>query len=64
MSDEINRDRRELLGAAAVTVASAQLGLIAFANAQSAEATAALPPIKPGTGSSFGSLRQVDARSG
>jgi pimeloyl-ACP methyl ester carboxylesterase len=61
MSDEINRDRRELRGAAAVTVASAQLGVIAFANAQSAEATATPPPIKPGTRSSFGSLRQIDA---
>jgi pimeloyl-ACP methyl ester carboxylesterase len=61
MSDEINRDRRQLLGTAAVTVASAQLGVIAFANAQSAEATAAPPPIKPGTRTSFGSLRQIDA---
>jgi len=60
MSDEINRDRRQLLGTAAVTVASAQLGLIALANAQSAEATAAPPPIKPGTRTSFGSLRQID----
>jgi pimeloyl-ACP methyl ester carboxylesterase len=61
MSDEINRDRRQLLGTAAVTVASAQLSVIAFANAQSAEATAAPPPIKPGTRTSFGSLRQIDA---
>ena len=61
MSDEINRDRRQLLGTAAVTVASAQLGLIAFENAYSAEATAAPPPIKPGTPTSFGSLRQIDA---
>jgi pimeloyl-ACP methyl ester carboxylesterase len=61
MSDEINRDRRELLGAAAVTVASAQLGVIALANAQSAKATAAPPPNKPGTRISFGSLRQIDA---
>ena len=30
MSDEINRDRRHLVGTAAVTVASAQLGVIAF----------------------------------
>src|SRR5437879_12414095 len=60
MSDEINRDRRQLLGTTAVTVASAQLGLIAFANAQSAEATAA-PPSKPGTRTSFDSLRQIDA---
>ena len=60
MSDEINRDRRQLLGTAAVTVASAELGLIALANAQSAEATAAPPPIKPGTRTSFGSLRQMD----
>src|SRR5437588_1250095 len=61
MSDEINRDRRQLLGTAAVTVASAQLGVIALANAQSAKATAAAPPIEPGTRTSFGSLRQIDA---
>ena len=61
MSDEITRDRRQLLGTAAVTAASAQLGVIAFANAQSAEATARPPPIKPGTRASFGSLRQIDA---
>src|SRR6266480_5023191 len=61
MSDEVNRDRRQLLGTAAVTVASAQLGVIALANAQSAKATAAPPPIKPGTRTSFGSLRQIDA---
>jgi len=61
MSDEVNRDRRQLLGSAAVTVASAQLGVIAFANAQSAKATAAPSPIKPGTRTSLGSLRQIDA---
>ena len=61
MSDEINRDRRQLLGTAAVTVASAQLGVIALADAQSAKATAAPPPIKPGARTSFGSLTQIDA---
>lgn len=61
MSDEVNRDRRHLVGTAAVTVASAQLGVIAFANAQSAKPTAASPPIKPETRTSFGSLRQIDA---
>jgi len=61
MSDEVNRDRRHLVGTAAVTVASAQLGVIAFANAQSGKATAASRPIKPGTRTSFGSLRQIDA---
>ena len=61
MSDEVNRERRQLVGTAAVTVASGQLGVIAFANAQSAKTTAAPPPIKPGTRTSFGSLRQIDA---
>jgi len=55
VSDEVNRDRRHLVGTAAVTVASGQLGVIAFANAQSS------PPIKPGTRTSFGSLRQIAA---
>lgn len=62
MSEQINQDRRRLIGTAAVTLAAAQLGLIGSANAQSSTAkSAALPTIKPGTNTSFGSLKQIDA---
>jgi pimeloyl-ACP methyl ester carboxylesterase len=59
-SEEINRHRRRFLGAAAVTVAAAQLGPIGSAAAQP-KAKAALLPVKPGTHTSFGPLKQIDA---
>jgi pimeloyl-ACP methyl ester carboxylesterase len=58
-SEEINPHRRLLLGAAAVTVATAQLGMLGSAAAQSGKAT--LAGIKPGTNTSFGALKQIDA---
>ena len=58
-SEKIDLHRRHLIGAAAVTAAAAQLGMLASANAQSAKAT--LPQIKPGTHTSFGPLKQIDA---
>jgi pimeloyl-ACP methyl ester carboxylesterase len=61
MSEEINPHRRRFFGTAAVTVAAAQLGLMGFANAQSAKPNSALPTIKPGTNKSFGALKQIDA---
>src|SRR5438034_8508204 len=57
MSDEINHDRRRLIGAAILTLAAAELATIASADAQSGK----IRPIKPGTNTSFGSLKQVDA---
>src|SRR5687767_12675480 len=58
----INHHRRRFFGAAAATVAAAQLGMMRFANAQSGKTTQApLPAIKPGTNTSFGSLKQIDA---
>ncbi len=56
MSDEINRDRRRFFGTAALTIAAAQFGMIGSADAQTK-----LPAIKPGTHTSFGSLKQIDA---
>ena len=45
-----------------MTVAAAQLGMIGPARAQSRQTkTAALPSIKPGTNTSFGSLKQINA---
>jgi pimeloyl-ACP methyl ester carboxylesterase len=62
MSEEINHNRRSFLGAAAMTIAAAHLGMAGSARAQSDGITpAALPPVKPGKITSFGALKQVDA---
>jgi pimeloyl-ACP methyl ester carboxylesterase len=62
MSEEINHHRRRFLGTAAMTVAAAHLGMTGSAQAQSGETTPATPPsVKPGTGTSFGAPKQVDA---
>jgi pimeloyl-ACP methyl ester carboxylesterase len=62
MSEEINHHRRRFLGIAAVTFAAAELGMIGSVDAQSGKAKPAdLPTIKPGTNTSFGALKQVDA---
>ena len=55
-SETTSPDRRRLLGAAAMAVAAAQFG-IAAANAK----PTLLPPIKPGTNTSFAPLKQIDA---
>jgi pimeloyl-ACP methyl ester carboxylesterase len=61
-SEEINRHRRQLLAATAVAVAAAQLGMIDPAAAQTGKAKATpLPAIKPGSHTSFGPLKQIDA---
>src|SRR5437773_6055911 len=57
MSEEINRDRRRLLGAAVLTIAAAELAMLGSADAQPGK----INPIKPGTNTSFGSLKQIDA---
>jgi pimeloyl-ACP methyl ester carboxylesterase len=57
MSEEINHDRRRLLGTAVLTVAAAQLDMIGSADAQSRT----INPIKPGTNTSFSALKQIDA---
>src|SRR3984893_1328109 len=62
MSVEINSDRRHFFGTAAMTIAAAQLGMVAVGNAQSGSGKGAnLPPIKPGTNTSFASLKKIDA---
>jgi pimeloyl-ACP methyl ester carboxylesterase len=62
MSEEINRDRRRFLGAAAMSVAFARLGVSGSAQVQAGGTTPADPPaIKPGTHTSFGALKQIDA---
>jgi pimeloyl-ACP methyl ester carboxylesterase len=62
MSGQINHDRRRFFGTAAMTIAGAQALLSGSADAQSSTAKpAGLPTIKPGTNTSFGPLKQVDA---
>jgi hypothetical protein len=55
---EINQDRRRFFGAAAMAFAVTQLGMIGTAAAQR---EAQIPAVKPGTNTSFGSLKQIDA---
>src|SRR6266403_2407238 len=57
MAEQINQDRRRLLGTAVLTLAAAELGTIGSADAQSKK----IKPIKRGTNTSFGSLKQIDA---
>ena len=59
MVDDINKDRRRLFGSAAMAVAATQLGMICPAAAQRMETK--VPAIKPGTNTSFGPLKQIDA---
>jgi pimeloyl-ACP methyl ester carboxylesterase len=60
--DEVDHHRRRLFGAATMIIAVVQLGLAGSANAQAARtARARLPAIKPGTNTSFGPLKQIDA---
>src|SRR4051812_37557087 len=63
MSDEVNRCRRRFLGTAAMTIAAARFDMIGSANAQSRTTRPAdhMQTIKPGTNTSFGSLKQINA---
>jgi pimeloyl-ACP methyl ester carboxylesterase len=58
-SEDIDQKRRSFFGAAAMTIAAAQLGMIGAANAQPGKSK--LPSIKPSTSKSFGPLKQIDA---
>ena len=61
-AEAIDHKRRRFFGAAALTLAAAQLSLIGSADAQSKEAKSAqLPRIKPGTNTSFAAMKQIDA---
>ena len=62
MSEETNYSRRRFLGAAAMSLAATEFAMIGSANAQSSQTTPADPPtIKPGTNTSFASIKQIDA---
>jgi pimeloyl-ACP methyl ester carboxylesterase len=58
---EINLNRRRFFGTAAMALAAAQFALSNAASAQSGDGQSALPAIKPGTNTSFGPLKQINA---
>ena len=61
MSKEIKQDRRHFLGTAAMTIAAAEFAFVASARAQSGANTRDAITTKPGTHTSFGSLKQIEA---
>jgi pimeloyl-ACP methyl ester carboxylesterase len=62
ISEPIDLHRRRFFGTAAMGIAAAQLILSGSAGAQPGKARpAALPNIKPGTNTSFGPLKQIEA---
>jgi len=56
---DVDLHRRRFLGAAATTIAAAQFGVHGRANAQASKTS--LPLVRPGTHTSFGPLKQIDA---
>jgi pimeloyl-ACP methyl ester carboxylesterase len=62
MSEQINHSRRRFLAGAVMTLASAELSMIGSADARSHKTkSASLPTVKPGTNTTFGALKQIDA---
>jgi pimeloyl-ACP methyl ester carboxylesterase len=62
MFDRINHNRRRFLGTAVMAIAAAKLVTIGSADAQSNQINPVDPIlIKPGTNTSFGALKQIDA---
>jgi len=62
MSDQINHRRRRFVGSAAMSLAAAQFALRDAFAAQPDKSKAAGPrTVKPGTNTSFASLKQIDA---
>ena len=60
--NDISEDRRRFFGAAAMTLAATQLGIMGCAEAQSGESRPApLAAIRPGANTSFAALKQIDA---
>jgi pimeloyl-ACP methyl ester carboxylesterase len=59
---KINLHRRRFLGASAMTIAAAQFGMLGCATAPTSMANPAdQPTMKPGTHTSFGPLKQINA---
>jgi pimeloyl-ACP methyl ester carboxylesterase len=60
-SDGVDHHRRYLISSAAATIAFFQLGATRLARAQSGQGREDMPGVKPGTNTSFRSLKQIDA---
>ena len=59
---KFNLHRRRFLGVSAMTIAAAQLGMLGCATAPTSMASSSnQPTFKPGTHTSFGSLKQINA---
>ncbi|MFL6212422.1 MAG: alpha/beta fold hydrolase [Blastocatellia bacterium] len=61
MPEEFNHNRRRFVVTVVKTIAAAQVGMIDSAKAKPNERKPALPAIKPGTHTSFGALKQINA---
>lgn len=62
MSEQLKIDRRRFLGAAAMTIVAAELGMIGSADARSDRISpAAINKPEPGTNATFGALKQINA---
>jgi pimeloyl-ACP methyl ester carboxylesterase len=62
MPEDINQQRRRFLCNSAMAIAVSQFGMLRSAKAEATNETAAqLAPIRPGTNTSFNSLKQIDA---
>jgi pimeloyl-ACP methyl ester carboxylesterase len=62
MSEPINQSRRHFLRSAAMTIAAAEFAIIGSVDARTRKTkSAVLPTVKPGTNTSFGPLKQIDA---
>ena len=62
MPEDINHPRRRFLSTAAMAITAAQFGMLSSAKAEAPSETATeIPPVKPGTNTSFSSMKQIDA---
>ena len=62
MPEDINHPRRRFLSTAAMAITAAQFGMLSSANAEASSKTATeIPAVKPGTNTSFSSMKQIDA---
>ena len=62
MQEDINHPRRRFLSTAAMAITATQFGMLSSAKAEALSETATeIPPVKPGTNTSFSSMKQIDA---
>jgi pimeloyl-ACP methyl ester carboxylesterase len=62
MPEDINQPRRRFLSTAAMAITATQFGMLGSAKAEAPSAVATeIPPVKPGTNTSFSSMKQIDA---